>query len=147
MFDDDIISWYRRISSNLLQSRDEIKKRLETSSTMDSETRILLGYLNSESLSMLSLIFKHSTIFMMMLNNDYLKTTSFEKFVESLPNEFFIQKRQWKEEINKHRLDIDAQIETLRERLSGYDEISDFVRWEKQFREDEIKDKEDSNVE
>ena len=141
-FDDSIISSYLQISDNLLRSRDEINSRLTTSSPIDKQTKILLRYLTSESLSMLSLIFKHSTIFMRLLNEDYLTVTSFEKFVDSLPNEFHIQKKQWKKDIAELKLNTDSQIETIRTKLSDYDKISDFVRWETKLREDEVKEKE-----
>ncbi|MFZ0326611.1 MAG: hypothetical protein WAL66_04835 [Nitrososphaeraceae archaeon] len=144
-FDDGIISNCRQISENLLQSRANIKRKL-AESTIDPQTRILLEYLSSDSLLMLSLLFKHSIVFMEVLNNDYLTITSYEKLIDSLPTEFYIQKKQLKEEIADLKLKNDSKVESLRERLSELDDISNFTRWEKRYREDEVKDKKDPNA-
>ena len=95
---------------------------------------------------MLSLLFKHSIVFMEVLNNDYLTITSYEKLIDSLPTEFYIQKKQLKEEIADLKLKNDSKVESLRERLSELDDISNFTRWEKRYREDEVKDKKDPNA-
>ncbi|MGA9843817.1 MAG: hypothetical protein WBQ25_16040 [Nitrososphaeraceae archaeon] len=144
-FDVGIISNCRQISENLLQSRANIKRKL-AESTIDPQTRILLEYLSSDSLLMLSLLFKHSIVFMEVLNNDYLTITSYEKLIDSLPTEFYIQKKQLKEEIADLKLKNDSKVESLRERLSELDDISNFTRWEKRYREDEVKDKKDPNA-
>lgn len=145
VFDDDLISTYRLIADNLVRDRDEIRKLLKESTTIDNETRILLNSLSSETLSILSIAFGQLSSLMKILNNNFMTVTSFEKFVESLPDEFYVQKKQWKSEIAQHRLETGSQIQSLKEKLSNYDEISDFVRWEKKFREDEVKNKESNN--
>ena len=134
MFDDDIISNCRQISEELLRRRLDIKRRLAESTTISSETRILLEYLSSDSLSMLSLLFKHSIAFMKVLNNDYLTITSFEKLVDSLPTEFHIQKKQWKNEVADLKLKTESQVQYLRDELADYDSILNFTRREKRSR-------------
>lgn len=96
---------------------------------------------------MLSLLFKHSAVFMDVLNNDYLTVTKFEKLVDILPSEFDIQKRQLKKEIANSKANTDLEVQSLRKRMSELDDIANFTRWEKRYREDEIKDKEDPNAE
>ena len=134
MFDDDIISNCRQISEESLRRRLDIKRRLAESTTISSETRILLEYLSSDSLSMLSLLFKHSIAFMKVLNNDYLTITSFEKLVDSLPTEFHIQKKQWKNEVADLKLKTESQVQYLRDELADYDSILNFTRREKRSR-------------
>lgn len=142
VFDDEIVSHYREISNDLIKSRNDIKNKLVESRNIDAETRILLEFLSWDSLAMLSLLFKHSTVFMQVLNDHSFTATRFEKFVDSLPTEFHIQKQQWKKDIAGPKANTELEVQTLRERLLGLDDITDFIRWEKRYREDEVKDKE-----
>jgi hypothetical protein len=142
IFDDEIIKNHETISQDMMTGLNEIKKRLNQSTTIDKQTKILFEYLGSVSLHMLSVLYRFSSFHMKLANNNQKIIQDVGDIIDKLPEEFHTLKKQLKNDIESIKGQTQKEIESKREAVTLDKDDYDFIRWEKRYREDEVKDKE-----
>jgi hypothetical protein len=113
IFDEDIIANYRQLSDDIAEGRISVLDKLENSTTIDNQTKILLRYVSHTSLDTLSLLC-NLTAFNMALVNDIDRT------IESLPEQFHSIKLKFRNlvKITKEEHDFDKWSKRVTENLS-----------------------------
>jgi hypothetical protein len=81
IFDPKMISNYQQLANDIVKGRDNVKEKLDKSTTIDNQTRILLGYINHTSLDTLSLLCNLSAFNMALIND-------IDKVIDDLPEQF-----------------------------------------------------------
>jgi hypothetical protein len=135
-FNDTTIEAAESLSKTLRQSAAAIENEIRNSIEVNKKTGNVLSFVSHLSLNGLSEIFSVTARNMRLFND-------IGKIIDKLPEEFHALKKQYKEDIAEGNKDLQSKIDRVKEGIGLSKDDFNFIKWERRFREDEVKDKED----
>ena len=102
VFDPQTIANYMEMASNIPVSDEIVKRKLDQSTTIDNQTKILLRYISHTSLHSLSFLYRLSAFNMSLLND-------IEQVIDDLPDQFYFIKIKFRNLVKSTKEEHDYQ--------------------------------------